>query len=118
MSVDYSITTLRYQIESEENWKEWLRKIPSLRFDADWDIKVIPPFAGALARFWISKGENHVSVYLDVFSRLGWMYDSDNNPIPYYEIYPSPDDPYDIKRYHLDEVDEMMSDIRRILNKT
>ena len=103
----------RLIIEGKEKWREWAQKIPSVRFDSDWDVRVIPPFSGAIARFWVSKGDNHVSVYLDAYSKLGWVYDSNDEPIPYYEIYPAPDG--DAKRYYLSEVNQMMSDIRTVL---
>ena len=110
--IDFELERLRHEVEAQEHWKDWLRKMPALRFDSDWDVRVIPPFAGALARFWIDKGDKHVSVYFDTLSRLGWMMDGEE-PIPYFELYPFEDD---VKRYHLDETDELMRDIRAVLN--
>ena len=101
----------RYNIEKKENWREWARKIPTMRFDSDWDVKIVPPFMGALARFWIAKGEKAVSVYFDAFSYLGYMVDDDGDPIPYYEVLMD-----DTKRYLINETEEMMEDIRVYLN--
>ena len=112
---DFDVWHKRLEIETEEKWKDWLDKIPPIRFDPDWDVKIIPPFAGALTRFWVDHGDKHVSVYFDTWSRLGWMYDSENEkPIPYFELYPYIDG--DTKRYTLDEVNELMYDMRLILN--
>ena len=43
----------RYKIEAEEKWREWSGKVPAIKFDAGWCVKVIPPFAGAMARFLV-----------------------------------------------------------------
>lgn len=103
----------RGEVEKDEEWKQWCDRIPPLKFDSEWDVKIIPPFLGALARFWINHNDKHVSVYLDGYSRLGWMVDDAGDPIPYYEMY----DGNDCTRYYLDEVDTMMADIRRVLNE-
>lgn len=46
---------IRAQIETSEDWRGWCKKIPELHFDNDWNVRIIPPFAGALTRFVISK---------------------------------------------------------------
>lgn len=102
----------RGEVERDEEWKKWCDKIPAIQFDSAWKVRVIPPFLGALARFWIEHNNKSVSVYFDGFSRLGWMVDSNDDPVPYYEMY----DGDDCTRYYLDETDEMMADIRRVLN--
>ena len=102
----------RLLIESKEKWREWCNKIPALKFDSDWDVKIIPPFGGALARFTVRKGDKHVSVYFDAYSALGAMYDEAGDPIPYYEVFNGEDTP----RYYLNEADEMMEYIRSVLN--
>ena len=103
----------RAAIESKEHWKEWINKMPAFHFEPDWDVYVIPPFGGAMARFKIKKGSRWVSVYFDVFSRLGYMVDHENKPLPYFELYPWGND---IKRYYIDEVDELMQDIHTVLD--
>lgn len=110
---DFEKTISRSRIEINEKWREWCNKIPAIRFDSDWDIKIIPPFGGAITRFTAAKNDKYVSVYLDVFSKLGLMYDNAGDPIPYYEVY----DGEDTQRFYLDETDEMMDYIRKILNK-
>lgn len=106
----------RSLVEAKEEWcTKWVKEIPYLRFDNDWEVKIIPPFAGALARFIVKKGDKTVSVYFDGYSQLGYMYDKNDNPIPYFEIYPAPDTE-DVKRYYTNETDEMLDDIRKVLN--
>ena len=102
----------RSVIEHNEEWREWCCRIRPFRFDSDWDVRIVPPFGGAITRFTITKGDKHVSVYLDVFSRLGLMYDATGDHVPYYEVYDGKDTP----RFLLDEVDETMSYIRTVLN--
>lgn len=104
---------LRSRVEREENWREWCGKIPPLHFDSDWDVYIIPPFGGALTRVVVKKNGKQVSVYFDAYSLLGYMYNEDK-PIPYFEIYPSPDG--EPRRYLLDETERMMEDIRTVLN--
>ena len=103
----------RSDIEVKEEWRSrWIEEIPYLQFDSDWEIKIIPPFGGALARFIVKKGDKTVSVYFDGHSKLGWVYDESDNPIPYFEIYPYH---YDAKRYYINETDKMLNDIRSAL---
>ena len=106
---------MRNMVESKEEWRKWCTEIPHLHFNSDWDVKIIPPFAGALIRFVVSKNNKSVSVYFDGYSRLGYMYDSNDKPIPYFEIYPFSDS-NDAKIYYIDETDEMLIDIKEILD--
>ncbi len=96
----------RLKIESQEKWREICKEIPSLNFKKEWNVKIIPPFGGALARFWIGYKENYVSVYLDWYGRLGCVEE------PYWELYPWEDD---VKRYYLTETEELLKDIETVL---
>jgi len=78
----------RFELEQSQNWRGWVDKMPAINFPSDWDIKLLPPFSGALVRFSASSGESTVSVYLDVFEELGFFGE------PYWEIYPYEDDIY------------------------
>ena len=99
--------------EEYHEYKKWANELPALHFDREWDVKIIPPFAGAIIRFWINHNDKHVSVYFDGYSELGWMYDENNDkPIPYFEYY----DGNETYRSLLDESDKMMDDIRNFLN--
>ena len=116
MGINFDLEDRRRQVEVEEKWRELINKIPGLHFDPEWEVKIIPPFGGAMARFWIDYNGNHVSVYLDTMSRLGWMYDEKNDvPIPYWELYPARRSHGDVCRYYIGEENQMMNDIRETL---
>lgn len=98
--------------ESLQECRKWAAIIPSLHFEKEWDVKIIPPFAGALIRFTIDYNGKHVSVYLDGYSELGWMYNDNDEPIPYFEYY----DGEECYRYYMNESEKMMEDIKNFLN--
>lgn len=78
----------RCNVEDAENWVKWVQEIPRLKFPSSWEVKVIPPFGGAIVRFQVFKGGKNVSVYLDCYDRLGIF------GAPYWEIYPYEGDTY------------------------
>lgn len=87
----------------------WCDKIPFIPFKPGWLVKVIPPFAGAVARFLVSTdGKNYVSVYLDCYSQLG-TWDS-----PYWEVYPYDGDTF---RCNMNEVGRLVDAIDCSLNE-
>jgi hypothetical protein len=90
LKFDFEIQEKRHEIERKEDWLTWLDRIPSLpinKLPQDCEIKIIPPFRGAIVRFHITKGDDiFISAYLDVFSRLGAC------PAPYWEVYPVGED--------------------------
>ena len=100
--------TKRWDIEYDEEWREISNEAPWLTFKSDWKVKVIPPWAGAMARFVVEKNGKSVSVYYDVYDRLGFYGE------PYFEAYPIYGD---TQRYGRDEVDTMMKDIDEELNR-
>lgn len=104
----------RYAIEGQEDWRGWVDKIPALKFDADWKVKIIPGFAGALIRFLVLKGEARISVYLDVNNSLGYCCAEDGTPLPYWEVYPYKDDTY---RCGMDETDKLLRAIRSSIKR-
>lgn len=97
----------RIEIERDEEWSEWIKKIPPLKFKDDWEVKIIPPFGGAIARFFIDKGDKHVSVYLDCYDKLGYVGQ------PYWEIYPYEED---TARVLMEETDELIKIISSVLD--
>lgn len=101
------------KLERMKNYERWRKELPSLHFDEKWEVKIIPPFAGAVIRFLINYKDKGVSVYFDSDSSLGYMYDDNDEPIPYFEYY----DGHDTYRYLLNEADQMMNDIRKFLNE-
>lgn len=103
---DFELEMTRYQVENQEKWKEIIKEIPTLNFKKEWNIRIIPPFGGAMARFVIEYNNKSISVYLDFYDRLGVVWQ------PYYEMY----DGANTIRYYLNESDEMMNDIDKVLN--
>lgn len=96
-------------------WKEWLDKIPYLKFKEDWLVKIDFPFYGAMIRFSVKKkidGES-VSVYLDCNNFLGSI-SSDLPPKPYWEIYPHDGDTL---RVPMEDVDVLMRGIEDALDQ-
>ena len=100
------------KVEQMHDFRGWARKLPAFHFDKEWDVTIIPPFAGAIIRFIIDYNGKYVSVYFDAYSELGWVCDENEQPMPYFEYY----DGEDTYRYYLDESEKMMSDIRNFLN--
>lgn len=90
----------RTKIEIEEDWVRWANEIPFIKFKAEWEVQVIPPMIGAIARFRVKTDEeNIVSVYLDCYNRLGHF----NGP--YWEVFPYRND---VGRCGINEVDELL----------
>lgn len=98
----------RYFVEGHEGWRDWVEKIPYLKFSADWNVKVIPPFAGAMARFIIKKGKAKVSVYLDVSNALGY------GGKHYWEVYPYKDVAF---RCDMNETKKLLQAIRTSIDE-
>ena len=97
------LTVRRYKIEQQEHWLSWVEKIPYLKFPAGWQVQVIPPFCGAMARFRVRTEKclsgTYISVYLDCYNRVGY-YDG-----PYWEAYPIRGETY---RCKMEETDELL----------
>lgn len=87
----------------------WCEKIPFIPFKQGWLVKVIPPFAGAVARFLVSKdGKTYTSVFLDCYSQLG------PSDYPYWEVYPYGGDTF---RCDMNEVNRLIDAIECSLNE-
>ena len=97
--------------EEVQEYRKWAKELPTLHFEKEWDVKIIPPFAKAIIRFTIDYNGKHVSVYFDGYSELGYMIDDDDEPIPYWEYY----DGKDCHRYYMEETEQMMRDIKNFL---
>lgn len=77
----------RCRIEKQDKWHESIDTIPFIKFPTDWQVQVIPPFGGAMARFRVKLPSGvEKSVYLDFYDRLGYMRQ------PYWEVYPAKGD--------------------------
>lgn len=96
----------RANMELKNEYPRWCKELPSFNFDKEWNVQIIPPFAGAIIRFCIYYKDKHVSVYFDAYDALGIMGE------PYFEYY----DGEEAYRYLLNESEEMMEDIRKFLN--
>ena len=88
--------------------REWAGGIPSLRFKEEWEVKIVPPFGGAIIRFWVFANGKRVSVYLDGYNML-----SGEANEPYWEIYNGED----IERFKIGESEQMMARIEEMLEK-
>lgn len=98
----------RGKIEHAEDWDGCRVQMPFLRFPESWEVAVIPPFAGAMARFLVRRREANVSVYADFYNRLGYM------GAPYWEAYPGAD-LEGVDRFMLNETDELLAGIEASL---
>jgi hypothetical protein len=98
----------RYDVEHCEQWREAIDKIPALSFPRTWKVKVIPPFAGAMARFIAVSGKKSISVYLDMHESLGY-FDG-----PYWEAYPVNGDTY---RCEIGNGEELINAMKREFRK-
>jgi hypothetical protein len=83
-------------------------KIPFIRFPADWDIKIVPPFSWATIRFAVRKWDKIRSVYLDCYGKLWARYE------PYWELYPYL---WDCFRCDMNDVDVLLKAIEDSFNE-
>ena len=86
--------------------REWIKKIPQIKFPADWEVQIIPPFSGAIARFRVN---NKVSIYLDGYDLLGLEGE------PYWEVYANRNDVY---RIAMNNVDDLIKAIQESLDES
>ena len=105
-----NMSLLSSQMEREYEWMKWTTEIPPIHFDSKWEVKIIPPFAGAVVRFWINYLDCKVSVYLDCYDNLGYF------GAPHWEIYPGPGG--ENERYAMNDVDELSAAIKLSLKKS
>lgn len=93
---------LSNRLEVVMEYDRWCGEIPYINFPSDWEIKIIPPFYGAVVRFKVKKGDTDVSIYLDCYDHLGCV------GKPYWEIYPVNGD---VSRCAIQEVDYLLEAI-------
>jgi hypothetical protein len=90
----------RHEIEKAEEWMRFMKELPMIPFPTGWMVQVIPPFAGALARFRVRLPSGaEKSVYFDAHNALGYM------DGPYWEVYPVQGD---TGRCDMADVDELL----------
>lgn len=104
-------TILSGLIAQAFEWHKWREEIPFLEFPSHWQVKVVPPFAGAVARFLVRtkkmKEEDRISVYLDCYDTLGF-YGS-----PYWEVYPVNGD---TKRLSMNDTESLLTSISEAIH--
>lgn len=90
-------------------FRKWMT-MPYLRFKHSWEVAIIPPFGGVMARFWVRSKKNQagLSVYFDAYNMRG------STGRPYWEIYP---DDGGVDRFELGEEKSMMKRIAYLLSK-
>jgi len=93
----------RLKVEEQQKWREELDHIPFIRFPADWQVQVIPPFHDAVVRFRVKLPSGYLkSIYLDRRNSLGYW---DEIEEPYWEVYPYR---RDVGRCGMEEIDELL----------
>ena len=103
---DFEVSKIISDYHRVQESKKWMREIPVLHFEKEWDVRIVPPFGGAVIRFWIWHNNKKVSVYFDAYDELGFVGE------PYFEYY----DGKDCYRYLMNESEQMMEDIKNHLN--
>lgn len=94
-----------HRVEDSFEWRKWAEEIPFIKWPSDWEVKAIPPFAGAIIRYHIkTKNCKSVSVYLDCYDCLGFVNQ------PYWEVYPIDND---CERCLMAETDKLLGIISR-----
>ena len=96
---------LRYHVEEQEKWRDFVEQMPYLSFPADWKVSIIPPFGGALARFRVKLPSGlEKSIYFDAYEKLGSYGE------PYWEVYSYRGDTGRCALNEIDKLIEMIGD--------
>jgi hypothetical protein len=105
---DFARIQQRSSIETNDQWREWSERIPFIQFPPEWEVRIVPPYGGAVARFYVRYGNNQCSVYLDCYDRLGYF------GAPYWEVYPIDND---VARAPMEDVPGLLELIRQSLEE-
>ena len=82
---DFELYQQRTDIEAKQKWMASVDTIPYIKFPADWEVAIIPPFGDAVVRFRVRLPNGVTkSIYLDERGSLGCFPDG----APYWEVYP------------------------------
>jgi len=91
---------LSSDLEETDDWAKWVKEIPFIPMKNTWQVKPIPPFRGAIARFLISLPDGRTkSIYLDCYDRLGVVGE------PYWEVHPCHGD---VDRCLMEDTDKLI----------
>lgn len=107
-------TLERAKLESEENWRDYVKNAPYINFPSEWDIQIIPPFGGAIMRFRVRYKGHEISVYADYHQSLGYYSNEEGIETPYWEIYPYMNDTY---RCAINDTKKLIKKIEVSFNK-
>ena len=88
------------QMEKEFEWMKWAKEIPYIKWPSDWELKAVPPYVGAVIRYWIKTPRGEISVYLDCYDNLGFY------GKPHWEVYPDKDG--NNMRFDMEDVDGLL----------
>ena len=95
---------LSSQVMTTFEYRKWASEMPAINFKEEWDVKMLPPFGGAVARFSIECNGKHISVYLDCYDMLACYGE------PYWEMYPYEDD---VARFPMADVKSLLAGTTR-----
>lgn len=56
-----------------ELWSYWIKNLPFLKFDSDWEVKIIPPYVDAIISFVVRKDSKQVTVYFNILKEPHWQ---------------------------------------------
>lgn len=99
----------RNKVETAMRYREWSLKIPQLEFPTGWKVRIVPPFTGAMVRFYVStENTGSVSIYLDCHGILGAMDE------PYWEVHPVEGD---VGRVLMDDTERLFELIQQSLDE-
>ena len=59
------------KVEQMHDFRGWSHKLPAFHFDKEWDVTIIPPFAGAIIRLSLIIMENMCQYILMRIQNLG-----------------------------------------------
>lgn len=107
--MDDKTMVLPFEYDRIMETRKWVDAIPYINFPNNWNIKIIPPFAGASIRFIVRQDKGNVSIYLDCYDRLGYF------GSPYWEIYPNEED--DNQRFDILDTENLLKYIQQSLDK-
>lgn len=94
--------------EAVEQDRDWIDKIPFIKWPDSWKVKAIPPTGGAVIRYQvINQNGAKISIYLDCYDAIGY-----NSGNPYWEFYPNEKD--GCTRAALSDIEELLIEISKV----
>lgn len=96
------VGSLRMALDELDQMNPLMFTIPNIHFKEGWNVKVLPGYMGAFARFRVN---DFISIYLDMFDRLGY-YGS-----PYWELH----DGSDTLRFSMEDTEGLLSCINQLI---